>query len=214
MSTQAKVSEISKAIEYEKMRLAHKFAFSLHRGVVIDAKRGVYTRPPRLAVGSCKEEGDGRSSTADGSLGSDCRAMADGDDDGGSGYVMASESRGLKGVVRVLGLYEEYLLVGGLIHEKMIGQAKKFNRALFARVLKFKPEFSTYTGDSLGLAIALRSADSFGLNKLCFLKFVTEVLQNKKVSKISQLKKSRVYYLVSTVDLVQSSLHNSVFNLC
>lgn len=210
MTTQAKVSEISKAIEYEKTRLAHKFAFSLHRGVVIDAKKGVYTRPPRLAVGSCKDTSDGQS-TADGSLRSDCRAMAsDGDDEAGR-YVMASESRDLKGVVRVLGMYEEYLLVGGLIDEKMIGQAKKFNRALFARVLKFKPEFSTYTGDSLGLAIALRSAESFGLNKLCFLKFVTEVLQNKKVSKISQLKKSRVYYLVSTVDLVQSSLHNSVF---
>ena len=184
-------------VDHHKVNLSHKFAFALHRKTIGEVKNCIYPRPPKLCLAGVKYANDDISTVCVSEQSAGCA------DKGEHAEIIneaiASNNATLKKVIAVLNLYEDYLLTAKLVDDEKIKLVRHFNRSMLARVLNCRSEFSSIPRDSVGLTIALLSAEKIGLNKLLFLKFIGEMLQNKRITKISQLRKGRTYGLLTAI---------------
>lgn len=177
---------VSKIIAEHKEDLSHKYAYILHQGTISMAKNREFMIPPRIEQ---KEIKDNTSTQASSVLSDeDAQSILQG---------LETQANTTKRVMQLLHSYEEYLLHHNLTDLERIKSIRVMNRALLANILSRKNDFANLPRESLALAIILLNAEKIHLNKLLLLEFITEGLQNKRVTKISQIRKSRAYLLLN-----------------
>ena len=189
-------SLVSNAIHEHKEDLAHRHAFFLHKAIVMQVKKLKFSLPPkRIVAAPC----DSTMDCEDLKSTPDTATTEDNSTNSQEILNLASETQGstLNKVISILTQYEDHLQVHNLASGEVLKQIVHFNRAHLAYVLSHKQEFSSIPRDSVALTILLLNAERFNLNKTLFLKFVTETLQNKRISKISQLRRGKTYVLLS-----------------
>lgn len=182
---------ISSIVQEHKQDLAHRFAYMLHQTVVSQAKNCEYMRPPRL------EGKDTMRAETTSTQASEEEFVLPENQAEQILQGLETQATTTKKVMHVLHAYEEHLLQQRLSCPEKIKGVRVFNRGLLAHVLGHKTDFANLPRESLALAIILLNAEKIALNKVLLLNFIAEGLQNKRISKISQIRKSRAYQLLS-----------------
>lgn len=192
---------ISNLIQAHKFDVSHRHAFSLHKSMVVQLKKCKFTLPPKRVISS---SWDSKSECEDSQSSQETATSEDNSNpvlDNNEILRTAAETQGttLNKIISILTQYEEYLMLHNLVQGDELKRIVQFNRSLLAHVLEKKQEFSSIPRDSVALTIILLNAEKSHLNKTLLLKFITETLQNKRISKISQLRRGKSYLLLSPV---------------
>lgn len=111
---------------------------------------------------------------------------------------LETQAHTTKKVLEILFSFEEFLVMQGFYKSDNLSEIRHFNRGLLAHVLQKKDEFYNLPKESIALAIILLCSEKIHLNKLAVLKFVEEFMRNSRVTKISQIRKSRGYSLLAS----------------
>ena len=111
---------------------------------------------------------------------------------------LETQAHTTKKVLEALFSFEEYLVMQGFYKSENLSEIRHFNRGLLAHVLQKKDEFYNLPKESIALAIILLCSEKIQLNKLVVLKFIDEFLRSSRVTKISQIRKSRSYSLLAS----------------
>ncbi len=209
----AKIS-VTRMISRHKNVLAHNFAFTLHKSLVAQVRDNVFMRPPRRM----EEKDSTNASTA---------ALSETDEDFTSLTITTpitqnilsetkppdlvtklgqkviagneNQNRLLSKVMPIVSQYEDYLVSNRHANENEMKSVRLFNRGLVNYMLDNQEIFTNIPRESLALVTILLSAEFFRLNKNLLLLFITSQLENARLTKISQIRKSRGYCLLSSV---------------
>lgn len=192
-------SFISSIVYTHKFELSHRQAFFLHKTMVNQLKKCKFSLPPkRLLSTTCETSSyiDDCKSTQ-GTISSENNCGSNLDNNEVLRAATETQSTTLNKILSILTQYEDFLRVHNLVQEESLKSIVQFNRSLLVHILEQKLEYSSIPRDSLALTILLLSAEKTNINKTVFLKFITETLQNKRISKISQLRRGKSYLLLA-----------------
>lgn len=211
---QATQVSVTRMIARHKNVLAHNFAFTLHKGLVAEVRDNVFMLPPRRV----EEKDSTNASTAPPSETEDDNTSTimpapiiksplnetkppDLVQQLGQQVISANENQNrlLNKVMPIISQYEDYLVSNKYAGEKDIRSVRLFNRGLVNYILTNQETFTNIPRESLALVTILLSAESFRFNKNLLLLFITSQLENARLTKISQIRKSRGYSLLSSV---------------
>ena len=178
-------------VNEHKYNLSHRHAFVVHRPAMRRMLNSTFMLPVKRTTAACETKAE--CTTVD-------TASCEDSGDKQVQVIRVAQDQQCALLSKIMGYltqYEDFLQVYCLASIDEIKRITQFNRSLLAFVLSHKHDFSSVPRDSLALSILLFSAEKSNINKNFFLKFITEVLQNKKISKISQLRKGKSYILLA-----------------
>lgn len=212
---QASTVSVSRMIARHKNVLSHNFAFTMHKSLVAEVRDNMFTRPPRRI----EEKDSTNASTA---------AFSEAEDDNtsmtkstdtlvgiytetkppdlllqqlGQKVIAGNENQNrlLNKVMPIVSQYEDFLVSNKHADENQMKAVRLFNRGLVNYIITNQETFTNIPRESLALVTILLSAECFRLNKNLLLLFITSQLENARLTKISQIRKSRGYSLLSGV---------------
>jgi hypothetical protein len=187
--------------EFKKVKdsLSCMFAYQLNQPLVGQVRQGNFQCPPKRIVLPNPPTATTTTTTTTTGCTEDQGSTICSEDDAKQVINIGLETQAhtTRKVLEALLSFEEYLVMQGFYRSDQISEIRQFNRGLLAHVLQNKAEYHNLPKESLALAIILLCAEKIQLNKLVVLKFIEEFLKASRVTKISQIRKSRGYSLLA-----------------
>lgn len=220
-STTPSLISFEKLVARHKNIVAHNFAFTLNKSLVDDVRRNVYMKPPRrcedkelketMSTAACSEiEEEPPSLTFTESTASRLGAQPSQPEPLPASNirlaaVTENQHKLLNKLMPIITTYEDFLLLNQHADSKRIGEVQRYNRGLVNYILLHQETFTNIPRESLALVTILLNAESINLNKNILLHFIGDTLHIQKFTKISQIRKSRGYTLLSNLVRLQAT---------
>jgi len=179
--------QVSKLVNEVKVELSCKFAYFLHQEAVSLVKQAQYMLPPKLLQKQCVFVKAEASSTAGSE---DLEAVDEAKD------ALLLESIMGRKILPVIHAFEEHLISLDLADSEGMKSVRNYCRSLLQEVVQEDSLYRNLERESIALAIIVSQADRMGLKHALLLSFISDTLQNKRITKICQVKKTRAFLLL------------------
>ena len=101
--------------------------------------------------------------------------------------------------------YEEFLTMNKYVDEAGLREVRVFTRNLINFVIRNQEIFTNIPRESLAYSTILLNAELIKLNKNVLIAFVNETFDTSRFSRVSQIRKSRGYLLLSNLVKTQGA---------
>jgi len=175
------------------------FAYMLNQPLVGQVRQGGFRAPPKRIIPPPALETTTTTTTTTTGCNDDQGSTICSEEDAKEVINIGLETQAhtTKKILEALLAFEDYIVMQKVFKSDQLSEVRHFNRGLLAHVLQNKNDFYNLPKESLALAIILLCAEKIQLNKLVILSFVEEFLTASRVTKISQIRKSRGYILLA-----------------